>query len=984
MAKTKNKSWLNERNLIQKKFKEREEQLAQVEKSLDSEEVKEQKRNEIIKIFSEEIDEAYIDNMVEIRKFIASRHIHDAYDLEKFEWKTHNEKAKKLIEWENAWTLAINLKNFKWLEKNIALDLIKFGYWPAVACNIENFVWINYIEMANLLIEKFCWEEVAFNIEKFKWVNHNDIANKLIECNNYYALAENLRKFKWLEKNIAENLIDHGYWKKVLGNIESFNWVNIKEIKNKIKKVNRKKRKNNIKSGAKKFLTAGLMMITLWTWFNIYQQKKVNRDHQTMDFIFDPEELSTEELLKYLVVTPEYNGKINRWLSQKWLTPYQITGSNFIFVSLKDHRTIDDKKEAIELLRKKTSKPILVSADFEWWYVHSFDEITDDDIEKYKIPQWIIDLRNEEASKNSRVSAFPSAEYLGKKYKDIVLYWRNEERLAFFKMMKEYWNSIRLIMEDIWVDIVYWPCVDIVPDFDWNTAIAKDDRSFGDSFVLWQDLISAFVWWFQDNNSHVLLVPKHYVWVWASESDPHKDIWCTDKNKDSWTETVFKNLINGKNEHLSKNGNENAINSFNKSMDKSKNTEYIKILEKNKDFITFLENNNTSIKEGESIKALMTTHASWLRWIDETITYSDYIISTMKSKIWSTQSKKMENWLVFSDDLAMEWANLWLPEWVDKTDINKIILALASWHDVVLDLDSHSEVEWNKIIWEVANQIESWCDIDWDWKTDITKDMLCKKVKKVLEILVKKWELQKTEDGKYMLTDVTYFDPNISKVLRDSYYSNQGLISWSWIEEYRAEWNWMRNIIVKKLKNMYERNIHNFPNVIRKLIRQDKEYSDALYWGKKLVIVDKSECKMFIFTIDWKKLLEEHDVWVWKGTDKLDYRYDRRILSDNKTPVWYYMIVDRRMWKEELLEKFSEDQLTRYWWENWWMLIMVWPRAPYVWIHWTQDTIWPSSNACVRVLDASERWENVDKSEQKAINHLNKILPNWTFVIITN
>ena len=162
------------------------------------------------------------------------------------------------------------------------------------------------------------------------------------------------------------------------------------------------------KSRFKNFVTATLIAATLWwawTWYNIFEQKKVNRMHQSMDFVFNPEDLSTEELLKYLVVTPEYSGKLNRWLSQKWLTPNQINGSNSIFVSLKDHKTLDDKRQAIESLRKEASKPILVSADFEWWYVHTFDEITDDDIQKYWIPQWIIDLRNEEASKNSRVSA---------------------------------------------------------------------------------------------------------------------------------------------------------------------------------------------------------------------------------------------------------------------------------------------------------------------------------------------------------------------------------------------------------------------------------------------------------------------------------------------------------------------------------------------------------------------------------------------------
>jgi hypothetical protein len=36
-----------------------------------------------------------------------------------------------------------------------------------------------------------------------------------------------------------------------------------------------------------------------------------------------------------------------------------------IFVNLKDHKTIQDKKEAINKLREKQSRPILISTDFE-------------------------------------------------------------------------------------------------------------------------------------------------------------------------------------------------------------------------------------------------------------------------------------------------------------------------------------------------------------------------------------------------------------------------------------------------------------------------------------------------------------------------------------------------------------------------------------------------------------------------------------------
>lgn len=714
---------------------------------------------------------------------------------------------------------------------------------------------------------------------------------------------------------------------------------------------------------------------------DINEQKQVNREHETMDFVFKPENMSTKELLRYAVVTPEYKNKLDRKKSQLWLSPDSINASNSVFVNLKDHNSIKDKRNAIAKVRKKANRPILISADFEWGYVRSFDkEFTQQEIKKYNIPQSIIDFRNEEAIGHKNLSAFPSAEFLGKKYKDIVLNWTHEARLNFIRMMEQYWESVRKIMEDIWVDIVYWPCVDIVPDFE-KSVIAKDDRSFGDNFLLWQDLISGFINGFQDPSSHVLLVPKHYVWVWASESDPHKGTWSVDKNRDSWTELVFKNLINGENSGLNEKKNENAIKSYNAS--NKNNEEYETILQKNKEFIEFLKNKKIRLDTWENIKALMTTHAEWLWWINETITYSPNIIWTMKSKVWNSNDKKMWKWLVFSDDLAMDGANQGLPSGIEKSDVNKILLALSSGHDVVLDLEWHSQCKWDDILGEAAKIIDNWGDIDGDWKTDLTREMLYEKVHKILDIMVKKWELTKNKDWKYQLKDATYFDPSISKVLRDSYYSNQWLVSGSSNDDYKAEWYGKKDIIKNKAINVYERNVHNFPNAVWKTITQDREYNEALSWGKKLVIVDKSECKMFIFTVDGKTLIEEHDVWVWRWTDKLDYTHDRRVKWDNKTPVWYYMIVDRRMGREELKKKF--DNIWRYWWENWWMLIMVWPWTPYVWIHWTLWELWPSSNACVRVLDPSERWGDRDKkSAQKAINHLNEILPNGSFVIITN
>ena len=119
----------------------------------------------------------------------------------------------------------------------------------------------------------------------------------------------------------------------------------------------------------------------------------------------------------------------------------------------------------------------------------------------------------------------------------------------------------------------------------------------------------------------------------------------------------------------------------------------------------------------------------------------------------------------------------------------------------------------------------------------------------------------------------------------------------------------------------------------------------------------------------------------------MEYKNDRKVFWDNKTPVWYYMVINKVMW-EQLYDHFDKsdiDEKWYYWWEKWWMLTLIWPRTPYIAIHWTiEQKIWPSSSACVRVLDEDElNWKS-DISKQKLINHLAETIPIGSFVIITN
>lgn len=144
---------------------------------------------------------------------------------------------------------------------------------------------------------------------------------------------------------------------------------------------------------------------------------------------------------------------------------------------------------------------------------------------------------------------------------------------------------------------------------------------------------------------------------------------------------------------------------------------------------------------------------------------------------------------------------------------------------------------------------------------------------------------------------------------------------------------------------------------------------------------------MYIFTIDWSRLLEEHPIGLGKWSDYHNFREDRRIFWDNKTPVGYYMLADKIMWPElyEHFENEDIDQKGNYWWKNGGLLALIGPRTPYVAIHGSKEKIlWPASNACIRVIDNQELKGKEDIENQSLINHLAQLIPVWSFVIITN
>lgn len=358
--------------------------------------------------------------------------------------------------------------------------------------------------------------------------------------------------------------------------------------------------------------TRTIILATLFILFKQHLQDKVNEHHQQLDFARNVDEMHTRQLLDYVVTVWEFDSKFGRkahqvsWLHLLW-EQHSLKNA---FLWSKNYPSVESKKKAVERLREEADWPILVHSDFEWGYVHSFDVITAKDIVHFWIPKEIIDFRNEENESGWGISAFPSAEFLWKKYQNIVLRWTHEQRLEFILLMQRYWKSIRNMMEYIGVDIVYWPDVDIVSSFDWHGSknyIAQHDRSFGESFIIWQDLISAFINGYQSSEAKTLLVPKHFVWVGKSDN-PHEKTDLSAMVRDDWSVAVFRNIINGTNPFLRTWYIEICLNA---AKNTKWNTKYKSLLERNLQFCVFLDSHWIDLYKWDHVSGVMTSHVSW-------------------------------------------------------------------------------------------------------------------------------------------------------------------------------------------------------------------------------------------------------------------------------------------------------------------------------------------------------------------------------------
>ena len=104
-----------------------------------------------------------------------------------------------------------------------------------------------------------------------------------------------------------------------------------------------------------------------------------------------------------------------------------------------------------------------------------------------------------------------------------------------------------------------------------------------------------------------------------------------------------------------------------------------------------------------------------------------------------------------------------------------------------------------------------------------------------------------------------------------------------------------------------------------------------------------------------RELLYSKPIAIWKGTESLDWFQDKRVSWDKKTPVGYYMLVQKKDPKR-IKESIETELYDEYGGDDWWMLVLAWAWQPQIAIHGTKkETVWLVSSGCVRMDNSSIR-----------------------------
>ncbi|MBP6888811.1 MAG: L,D-transpeptidase family protein [Candidatus Pacebacteria bacterium] len=779
-----------------------------------------------------------------------------------------------------------------------------------------------------------------------------------------------------------------------------------------------------------------------------YIQKDVNKENELLNHVFTVEDLSLEEKVKLLIGTTPYSNEWYQVVSKRFpqIASYLRSNTNTGLVHLYrgEMPNLESAKRSVEEIRKRSVRPVLVSADLEGGNVNHL-VVTKDEVVNFGLPKEVIKMRQDEvefyATKAGReVKAkteveerpFPSQEWLGREYgklltalkkaqtkKDEDEIKKAEEAVEHFKVLVEsYGETVAKICEHIGVNVVFGPNLDMVKNVDGDLPDEKQDRSFGSNYKVVSDLAVSYLKGL-GKSGKVFPVVKHFGNSFA-QSDSHTTITESLTTKGDGSLLPYRDAINASSPEereqffLQKKG--------------EFESKLAVLLEEEKRITKapkkVLRTPHGNKKRSPELKSILVQKAKLQRKIKEI----DAKIAQVRKNpgfplgvMTSVSSSNLYKWkqgsdnipvaynysqvekiikpreegglghanLVVSDDLVMrssgEYIEALRREAISNgKEVSKealaIYQALSAGNSLALvTAIAGSE---DKYVAELAKLIKDGVTFDKERRVlspkhktlrpkngaDLTPSKIDEYAKKVLEVQASVGLLQKVliKNKEYYMLDPRMYTPSTWDVVKNSLASNQ----FPWTDkggEPASKQPSSPELLYKAFKNigltLWRLGALYYGNGIPEL--DEPRFKEAEGESKKLLVVDKSVQKMYLYDFDTRELVKEYAIGIGKGGLQ-----SRRFVGDHSTPTGKYRLVQKRddtWWKREKGVPLPDF----YGAKNGGMLVLAGQWHPEIAIHGNvSGQLGEVSNGCVRTT-------NTD------IQELIKTIPMGSMVVIT-
>ena len=777
-------------------------------------------------------------------------------------------------------------------------------------------------------------------------------------------------------------------------------------------------------------------------------QEHVNYENDTRNHAFSVDELTTFKKIEMLMGTTAYSSESSGDFAQAFpgISSYlrSKTQSGMVQVYRSELNTPEEAKKNIAEIRAKADQPILISADIEGGNINHFG-FTSEYLLSQNVPKEIIDLRKSEdlfnknnkkkvlkpvslstqmkhVVKGSRVKSLPSQEWIGRNYQSILDELsknktnHNEEGVReatvrknnFLLIMEKYGRAMADICEDVGINVVFGPNLDMVKNIDGDTPIESEDRSYGTNYTVISDLSVSYLKGF-GGNGKVLPVVKHFGNSF-SETDPHSESTQSVSEKKDGSIIPWRDIINASSVEERKEKKENLKNKYQEELkalilqdskdkkvlrDKHHKPKQDKIQKRkeNQQRIVHLRNEIKKLEQQISLISDRKDFRVGIMPSTSTVNYygnKDQVIPVVYN---SQQIKKIRDskesaglghkGLIFSDDLWMKSAGNYIDSLrkISGKETSKEALAVyeALGAGNTLALIKAVAGSEERIAKEVEKLIEEKVSFAKERKVlspshnnrnengpDLTIEKVNKLVRDVLDLKVSMGLLSKEIiNGKeYYILDPRIYNPSVVDVIINSAFSNQ--LPWTKKEGspektqpssvgllYKAAYNFLLSFTRVGLLNL--------PSSFT----TEERHMDAENESKKLIVIDKSVQRMFLYDYETRELEKEYTIGIGKGG-----MIPRRFVGDHSTPTGVYRLVQKRddvWWREHKGEPLPDY----YGGKEGGMLVLAGQWHPEIAIHGnTNPELGQVSNGCVRASN-----ENIEE--------LTRNVPLGSMIIIT-